>query len=79
MLGKLFTNVIRAVPVYLILTLSASIAGLDSSSLNVIMYSIVVLLVGIVYGIILVYQTPSPEFMQMIIEEEKDLKRQENK
>ena len=76
MLGKVFTNVIRAVPVYLILSLSASIAGLDSSSLNVIIYSIVALLVGIVYGIMLVYKTPSAEFMQMIIEEEKDLKRQ---
>ena len=79
MLGKLFTNVIRAVPVYLILTLSASITGLDLSSLNVFIYSLVALLVGIVYGVMLVYKTPSPEFMQMIIEEEKDLKRQEGK
>ena len=79
MLGKIFTNVIRVVPIYLILNLSASIAGLDSSSLNVFIYSMVVLLVGIVYGIMLVYKTPSAEFMQMIMEEEKDLKRQENK
>ena len=79
MLDKIFTNVIRAIPIYLILSLSASIAGLNLSSFNVFIYSLVALLVGIVYGIMLVYKTPSPEFMQMIIEEEKDLKRQENK
>ncbi|MCK5012973.1 MAG: hypothetical protein KAS66_04070 [Candidatus Omnitrophica bacterium] len=79
MLGKILANVIKIVPIYIILSISASIAGLDSSSLNVFIYSMVVLLVGIVYGIMLVYKTPSAEFMQMIMEEEKDLKRQENK
>lgn len=79
MFGKIFTNAIKAIPVYIILSLSASIAGLDLSSFNVFIYSIVVLLLGIFYGIMLVYISPSPEFMQMMIEEEKDLKKQENK
>lgn len=76
MFDKLFVNVIRAIPIVLILYLSASIAGLDTSKFSLVLYSIVALSVGVVYGILLVYKTPSPEFMQMIIEEEKDLKRE---
>ncbi|MCK4668282.1 hypothetical protein KAU33_16135 [Candidatus Dependentiae bacterium] len=47
-------------------------AGLDLSELNIIFYTIIVLLIGVFYGIMIVYEMPSPEFMEMIMKEDED-------
>lgn len=76
MINSFIRGVVKGIPVFLILYVASSMAGLDLMSLNIMFYSIVALLVGIVYGIILVYQSPSPEFMEMIMKEEKVMKEE---
>lgn len=74
MIDRFLIGVVKGIPVFLILYVASSIAGLDLANFNVMLYSIVAFLIGIFYGIILVYQTPSPEFMEMIMKENEEMK-----
>lgn len=77
MIHRLLFNAIKGISVFLILYVASSMAGLDLLELNIMLYSIVTLLVGIVYGIIMAYQAPSPEFMEMIMKEKEDMEESE--
>lgn len=69
---KLFKRVVKATIMFLIVYVASSMAGLDLSELNVIFYTIVILLIGVFYGIMTAYEMPSEEFMKTILEEEKE-------
>ena len=79
MINFAIRSFIKALPAILILHFTALILEVPLKELTTLLYVMLVFVVGSVYGVMLVYKSPSPEFMQMIIEEEKDLKRQENK
>lgn len=79
MINFAIRSFIKAVPAILILHFMALILEVPLKEFTTLLYVMVVFVVGSVYGVMLVYKTPSAEFMQMIMEEEKDLKRQENK
>lgn len=79
MINFAIRSFIKALPAILILHFTALILEVPLKEFTTLFYVMVVFIVGSAYGIILVYKTPSPEFMQMIMEEEKDLKKQENK
>ena len=79
MINYAIRSFIKAVPAILILHFMALILEIPLNEFITLFYVMIVFVVGSAYGVMLVYQTPSPEFMQMIIEEENDLKRQENK
>lgn len=69
---KLFKRVVKVLFILLTLHVASSMAGLDLSELNIIFYTIIVLLIGVFYGIMIVYEMPSPEFMEMIMKEDED-------
>lgn len=70
---NLITTLIRLLPTMFIIYISSLILGLEAFDMKIILFSIVIFILGIVYGVILVYQTPSPEFMQMLNEEQEEL------
>ena len=70
--SKLIKLTLSSIPIWLIYFVSSSVVGLDYSELKVFLLTIVMLCVGIFYGIMLTIKIPSDEFVKDCMEYEKE-------
>jgi len=63
---------LSAIPIYLIYYVTASLFGLDYTNFKIFLFTLIILGMGVFYGIMITIKVPSEEFVKDCMEYEKE-------